>query len=176
MDKKQRIDFRGVFFVGAFMVTLSALDAGVSNDDVKVRLKTGMLVGSYEDDVRVFKNIPFAAPPVRNLRWSPPQPPLHWDGERAADKFGPPCAQLDISRMAQAQKVMPAAAWLGAPLQGEWPRRLPELEHLDASEVAQSPCYRLLLWSGRFRRYAVLERRQHSRATELFSSTSTIAT
>src|SRR5688572_3570796 len=113
---KRLIDFRAAFFVGAFLVTLTRLGAEVSKEDLKVRLETGILVGSYEDDVRVFKNIPFAAPPVGNLRWAPPQPPLHWDGERAADKFGPPCMQLDISRMSHARKVLPTGIWIGAPL------------------------------------------------------------
>jgi para-nitrobenzyl esterase len=43
--------------------------------------------------VRSFKGIPFAAPPVGKLRWSPPQPVKPWSGERSADEFGPKCMQ-----------------------------------------------------------------------------------
>src|SRR5688572_26299319 len=107
---------RILVFVVAFLASLIALGSAGPADDLKVRVKTGILVGSVEDGVRTFKNIPFAAPPVGDLRWAPPQLPLRWDGERAADKFGPPCMQLDILRMPQARKVLPAGIWIGAPL------------------------------------------------------------
>ena len=116
MGQKQLTDLRVLCLLGACLVSLTALGAAGSDDSLKVRVKTGMLVGSREDDVRTFKNIPFAAPPVGNLRWAPPQPPLPWDGERAADKFGPPCIQLDVARMSQAKEVLPAGVWIGAPL------------------------------------------------------------
>jgi para-nitrobenzyl esterase len=43
--------------------------------------------------VRNFKGIPFAAPPVGDLRWREPQPVKPWQGERSADQFGPRCTQ-----------------------------------------------------------------------------------
>jgi para-nitrobenzyl esterase len=43
--------------------------------------------------VRSFRGIPFAAPPVGELRWSPPQPVKPWFGERSAEQFGPRCMQ-----------------------------------------------------------------------------------
>ena len=68
MGKKQLTDLRGLCFPGACLACLTALGAAGSDDSLKVRVKTGMLAGSHEDDVRTFKNIPFAAPPVGNLR------------------------------------------------------------------------------------------------------------
>ena len=44
--------------------------------------------------VTVFKGIPFAAPPVGNLRWRAPQPAPVWKGVRKADEFGASCMQL----------------------------------------------------------------------------------
>ena len=44
-------------------------------------------------EVRIFKGIPFAAPPVGDLRWRAPQPAAKWDGVRAADKFSANCVQ-----------------------------------------------------------------------------------
>ena len=44
-------------------------------------------VDSQHQDVEVFKGIPFASPPVGDLRWRPPEPPESWDGVRACDKF-----------------------------------------------------------------------------------------
>lgn len=45
------------------------------------------------DGVTVFKNIPFAAPPVGDLRWKLPQPPASWDGVRDATQYGDVCVQ-----------------------------------------------------------------------------------
>jgi para-nitrobenzyl esterase len=46
-----------------------------------------------KDGVRSFKGLPFAEPPVGNLRWREPQPVKNWTGVRNADKFGPSCMQ-----------------------------------------------------------------------------------
>ena len=64
----------------------------------QVTIETGVVAGSSNADnsVRLFKNIPFAAPPVGDLRWKPPQPAPKWTGVRAADKFGPACLQTDV--------------------------------------------------------------------------------
>ena len=40
-----------------------------------------------------FKGIPFAAPPVGDLRWRPPEPVVAWDGVRHATAPGPVCMQ-----------------------------------------------------------------------------------
>ena len=60
-----------------------------------VKLDSGQVSGTSgtTPDVRVFKGIPFAAPPVGNLRWHSPQRPAHWDGVRKSDQFGPVCVQ-----------------------------------------------------------------------------------
>src|SRR5690348_10292218 len=46
--------------------------------------------------IRMFKGIPFAAPPLGDLRWKPPQPVQNWTGVRKADKFGPRAMQLRL--------------------------------------------------------------------------------
>ena len=43
--------------------------------------------------VRAWRGIPFAAPPVGDLRWRPPADPEPWDGVRQAQDYGPPCLQ-----------------------------------------------------------------------------------
>ena len=54
----------------------------------------GDVEGTVEEgNINVFKGIPYAAPPVGDRRWQPPQPPSDWDGVRAADRFGPRCMQ-----------------------------------------------------------------------------------
>lgn len=58
-----------------------------------VRIDTGRIAGTTELGVRVFRGIPFAAPPVGALRWKPPQPAAAWDGVRACTAFGSICPQ-----------------------------------------------------------------------------------
>ncbi|WP_068874687.1 MULTISPECIES: carboxylesterase/lipase family protein [unclassified Phenylobacterium] len=58
----------------------------------KLRVDGGVLVGSLEDGVRTFKGVPFAKPPVGDLRWRPPQP-TSWTGERDATHYALPCLQ-----------------------------------------------------------------------------------
>lgn len=53
----------------------------------------GLVEGVEEDGVRVFKGIPFAAPPVGDLRWRAPAPPAPWPGVLKADRFSPICVQ-----------------------------------------------------------------------------------
>jgi len=58
-----------------------------------VKVAQGQLEGTEESGMRVFRGIPFAAPPVGALRWREPQPAASWPGVRKADQFGPACAQ-----------------------------------------------------------------------------------
>jgi len=57
------------------------------------RTTAGLVAGRVDGGVRVFKGIPYAAPPVGPLRWRPPQPPKPWDGVRECTAFGPACPQ-----------------------------------------------------------------------------------
>lgn len=58
-----------------------------------VTLDTGTARGTVDAGNRVFRDLPFAAPPVGDLRWAPPAPPAPWDGVRDATASGPPCPQ-----------------------------------------------------------------------------------
>lgn len=60
-----------------------------------VKTEGGLIEGTVEDGLSVYRGIPFAAPPVGDLRWRPPQPAAKWRGLRAGDKFGPPCIQAN---------------------------------------------------------------------------------
>lgn len=58
-----------------------------------VKVEGGLLQGSVEDTLTVFKGVPFAAPPVGDLRWRAPQRAAKWEGVRDAGKFAPGCMQ-----------------------------------------------------------------------------------
>jgi para-nitrobenzyl esterase len=53
-----------------------------------VTTTVGKIKGTQENQLKVFRGIPFAAPPVGDLRWQAPQPHPGWDGVRDASKFG----------------------------------------------------------------------------------------
>ena len=54
---------------------------------------TGIVERHPRRRTHCLRGIPFAAPPVGDLRWRPPQPPAKWQGVRPADKFAPQCVQ-----------------------------------------------------------------------------------
>jgi para-nitrobenzyl esterase len=62
-----------------------------------VKVEGGLLQGTVEDGLRVYRGIPYAAPPVDDLRWRPAQPPSKWDGVRVADQFGRACIQTNVA-------------------------------------------------------------------------------
>lgn len=55
---------------------------------------SGPVTGLVQDGIRTFKGLPYAQPPVGDLRWKPPQPAQPWTGPRPATEFGPACPQL----------------------------------------------------------------------------------
>jgi para-nitrobenzyl esterase len=60
-----------------------------------IQVTGGQVSGTaaWGEGVRMFRGIPFAAPPVGPLRWKPPQPVAAWSGVKAADRFSPACMQ-----------------------------------------------------------------------------------
>jgi para-nitrobenzyl esterase len=57
----------------------------------------GEVQGVVTDGISIFKGIPFAAPPVGDLRWKAPMPVQPWTGVKKADSFGPACMQTPNS-------------------------------------------------------------------------------
>ncbi|HTN41046.1 MAG TPA: carboxylesterase family protein, partial [Asticcacaulis sp.] len=58
-----------------------------------VKTESGAVQGVAADGVESFKGIPFAAPPLGDLRWRAPQPAPKWSGVKVADTFGHDCMQ-----------------------------------------------------------------------------------
>src|SRR5437868_6176240 len=74
-----------------------ALVASAQTAD-RVKTANGVVEGAgrQSSGVRIFKGIPFAQPPVGELRWREPQPVKNWQGVRQAAQFGPRCMQAPI--------------------------------------------------------------------------------
>jgi para-nitrobenzyl esterase len=91
------VDFRKWAALGA-VVALASLCAppAIAALQEPVRTEAGMLAGvpGRDPSITVFKGVPFAAPPVGELRWRPPRAPIPWQGVRRASQFGNICPQL----------------------------------------------------------------------------------
>ena len=61
-----------------------------------VRTQSGLVQGTTQDGVTVYKGIPFAAPPVGDLRWRAPAAPMAWTAVRNTDQFAPACMQVPV--------------------------------------------------------------------------------
>lgn len=80
------------------LILAASLAAGCTGPDPMsetVAVEAGTIEGTVSDDgsVFIFRGIPFAAPPVGDLRWRPPQPIESWTGTRDATTFGTSCIQ-----------------------------------------------------------------------------------
>src|SRR6187455_3154951 len=60
-----------------------------------VTIETGQVEGTARDGMTVYLGIPFAAPPVGDLRWRAPQPVVPWAGVREGINFGGACAAAE---------------------------------------------------------------------------------
>jgi len=82
-----------------FLLIAFLLAACKQSDDsvTLVEVEGGRVEGVVEDGITVFRGIPFAAPPVGELRWCPPQPVVPWDTVLLADAFAPACPQMRMS-------------------------------------------------------------------------------
>lgn len=78
---------------GVAAVVLAACASVGAGSDPRVTVESGVVAGRASDGVAVWRNIPFAAAPVGDLRWAPPQPAPKWEGVRDAGANGPSCPQ-----------------------------------------------------------------------------------
>lgn len=72
-----------------FIIAVVAFPGIVSAQIQTAQVTGGTVEGVLKDGIASFKGIPFAAPPVGNLRWRAPQPVIPWNGIKKADTFGP---------------------------------------------------------------------------------------
>ena len=80
--------------IGLAIALLCQLSPAHAQSDPVVKTQAGDLQGVAERGVLVFKGIPFAAPPVGELRWREPRPAAPWQGMRKAVAYGSACTQV----------------------------------------------------------------------------------
>ena len=74
-------------------IAVAAVSAASWAAQPVAKVDEGQLAGKIEDGLTVYRGIPFAAPPVGDLRWKAPQPAAKWQGVRQAREFAPQCMQ-----------------------------------------------------------------------------------
>jgi len=76
-----------ISFIAMFVILTAGICIAQQPDPIKV--EGGLVQGTSEDGLTVYRGIPFAAPPVGDLRWRGPQPAKKWEGVLKATKFAP---------------------------------------------------------------------------------------
>ncbi|MET0285484.1 MAG: carboxylesterase/lipase family protein [Polyangiales bacterium] len=74
---------------------------GPTLSSLHVRVRDGVLHGKSAGGVRAFLGVPYAKPPVGELRWRSPEPAARWQGEREATEYGPMCPQVPLSPVSE---------------------------------------------------------------------------
>lgn len=82
-----------VSMISTTLILLAAIEPMSAADRVKIANGAVESTVAAKNGVRSFKGIPFAKPPVGELRWHEPEPVKNWSGVRNADQFGPRCMQ-----------------------------------------------------------------------------------
>jgi para-nitrobenzyl esterase len=88
------ITVKSVMLLSLGLASASASVAQNTSPSSIVQTQSGSVRGVVEDDVVTFRGIPYAAPPVGQLRWAPPRQPASWKGTMDATHYGSGCPQL----------------------------------------------------------------------------------
>ena len=77
----------------AGMAACTAPEDDDADSALVIETEQGKVRGVNEDGIRSWRGIPYAAAPVGDLRWRPPEEPDAWDGVRSATQYGSACLQ-----------------------------------------------------------------------------------
>jgi para-nitrobenzyl esterase len=81
-----------LFLLLSLAANFPAFSQSISTS-TKVKVEGGQVEGTIEDGITIYRGIPFAEPPVGDLRWRAPMPARKWKGVLKAAKFAPACPQ-----------------------------------------------------------------------------------
>jgi para-nitrobenzyl esterase len=124
--------------MSAAAAAIVAMPVGAASGPV-VTIESGKLQGAVEtgpSSLRVFRGVPFAAPPVGDLRWREPQSVARWSGIRQATEFGPRCMQQPLFSDMMFRSPAPSEdclylnVWTPAKMDGSHQRKLPVLLYI----------------------------------------------
>ena len=83
--------------------------------DVVVEIESGQIAGAVlENNVREFLGVPYAAPPVGDLRWKPPAAATAWSGLREAKTHAPACMQMQYENIKKSEDCLYINVWTKA--------------------------------------------------------------
>jgi para-nitrobenzyl esterase len=82
--------FSSILLIVLILLSTIAVSCAPASVPIKdpIKIDTGLISGTTIGDLHVYKGIPFAAPPVGDLRWKPPQPAASWQGVKECTEFG----------------------------------------------------------------------------------------
>ncbi|MHB8287425.1 MAG: carboxylesterase/lipase family protein, partial [Caulobacteraceae bacterium] len=123
---------RPACLASAASIGLACISSVAMAQPAPVRTQSGLVAGVVADGVLSFKGLPFAAPPVGDLRWRPPAPAPRWTAVRVADHYGHDCMQkpfggdaaplgtspaedclvLNVWKPAEAKPKLPVMVWI----------------------------------------------------------------
>jgi para-nitrobenzyl esterase len=84
-----------------------------------VKVKEGLIQGTFENGLAIYKGVPFAAPPIGEFRWRAPQPAAKWDSIRMADKFAPEPMQGGSPFLGKSEDCLYLNVWSPAKSPGD---------------------------------------------------------
>ncbi|HRA72780.1 MAG TPA: carboxylesterase family protein, partial [Flavobacterium sp.] len=93
-----KTSFLGLLFMAIPFFSNAQQSVNSNAFPVQVNTANGIIEGEFDikTNIQSFKGIPFAQPPVGNLRWKAPQPVTNWTGIKQTKKFGPRAVQSNI--------------------------------------------------------------------------------
>ena len=140
------------------LIVLSATAAITLAQNPKTSTESGTISGIHENGLSIYKGVPFAAPPVGDLRWRLPVHLAPWTGTHKADAFAPACMQVGVSMLGEtppavSEDCLYLNIWTPAKMQQE---RLPVIVWIYGGGFVNGSASMPLYWGDRLAHKGVI--------------------